>query len=112
MEGFVAGDIIILDFPFTDLQSKKRRPAIVLLVIHDNLIIVPITSNLQRTDYCVPLAPQDIIIGELRQQSLIRTDFLITCAKSIVLYTAGRVIESKRVEVAERLCAMLRSTTL
>ncbi len=29
MERFVEGDVIVLPFPFTDLSSAKRRPAVI-----------------------------------------------------------------------------------
>ncbi|MCL2216976.1 MAG: hypothetical protein FWB91_08165 [Defluviitaleaceae bacterium] len=30
MGGFVKGDIVVLNFPFSDLSGTKRRPALVL----------------------------------------------------------------------------------
>lgn len=30
MERFIKGDVIVLPFPFTDLSSAKRRPAVII----------------------------------------------------------------------------------
>lgn len=47
----MSGDIIIVDFPFSDASRAKRRPALVVLgdgVLSVNTIIALITSNTQR----------------------------------------------------------------
>jgi mRNA interferase MazF len=46
------GDIVIVDFPFSDAAQAKRRPALIVLgdlVPSVNTIIALITSNVQRT---------------------------------------------------------------
>ncbi len=46
------GDIVIVDFPFSDASRAKRRPALVVAadgVSSVNTIIALITSNTQRT---------------------------------------------------------------
>lgn len=40
MERFIKGDVIVLPFPFTDLSSAKRRPAVVLADIKGNDYII------------------------------------------------------------------------
>jgi mRNA interferase MazF len=40
------GDIVILQFPFSDLSSSKRRPALVVAnPIGDDVILVQITKT-------------------------------------------------------------------
>jgi mRNA interferase MazF len=44
-------EIVLLPVPFTDLTSRKVRPAIVVGRIGADLLIVPLTSQLGNTDF-------------------------------------------------------------
>jgi mRNA interferase MazF len=44
-------DVILLPIPFTDLTSRKVRPAIVIGVSGPDLLLVPISSQLANTDF-------------------------------------------------------------
>jgi mRNA interferase MazF len=39
MAGFVKGDVVVVPFPFSDLKSSKRRPALVLAKADANDLI-------------------------------------------------------------------------
>ncbi|HIH24754.1 TPA: type II toxin-antitoxin system PemK/MazF family toxin [Candidatus Woesearchaeota archaeon] len=104
----MSGDVVVLDFPFSDFQHAKRRPALVLHVFRTDVFIAQITSRAYRDEYSVPLDSQDFLEGGLQLSSLIRADFLITCAQSLVLYKVGRVHDKKLCEVINVTCAMLR----
>ena len=46
MEKLVVGDVVVVPFPFTDLERAKRRPALVLAVLGDgDYIFCQITSR-------------------------------------------------------------------
>lgn len=49
MERFVAGDIVVVSFPFTDLSSSRKRPALVLANLEgDDIILCEITSKIRK----------------------------------------------------------------
>ena len=61
MPSFAAGDIVLLQFPFTDAAGSKRRPALVLLDTGDeDIVVARVTGQLSAT-------PQDIVLDEWKQ---------------------------------------------
>lgn len=52
---FEFGDIILVPFPFTDLQTTKKRPAVIISsttyhLAYPDLIIMAITSQVKQRD--------------------------------------------------------------
>ena len=53
MERFVAGDIVVVPFPFSDLSGNKRRPALIVATLKgDDMILCPLTTTKREIDYC------------------------------------------------------------
>jgi hypothetical protein len=48
MTPFKAGDIVAVEFPFTDFQTFKRRPRLVLVAGEMDLLVARITTHSPR----------------------------------------------------------------
>jgi len=84
------GDIVLINFPFTDLSGSKLRPAVVIADSNLDITVCFITTQLQwqeTTD--VQLFPNDD--NGLKKPSLIRTSKIATLDKSIAKGLLGRL---------------------
>lgn len=90
MGKFVAGDVVVTTFPFSDLSSKKRRPALVLANVEfGDLILCQITSNPYSSKIAITIESTDFALGELPTTSYIRPDKLFTTDVNLIERTAG-----------------------
>jgi mRNA-degrading endonuclease toxin of MazEF toxin-antitoxin module len=87
-------------FPQTNLQSGKRRPALVVSDLPgDDLILRQITSQARPDGYSVPLTAADFERGRLAVDSFVRSNRLFTVEQTVVLYAAGKIKDAKLQEV-------------
>ncbi|OHD57966.1 MAG: growth inhibitor PemK [Spirochaetes bacterium GWF1_49_6] len=90
MERIISGDVVIVPFPFSDLSSVKRRPALVLKSLNgDDYILCQITSKQLNDRYSINCRESDFKAGGLKRPSNIRINRLFTAEKSLILYKAG-----------------------
>src|SRR6266545_2471492 len=76
----LAGDVVVLPFPQTNLQTGKRRPALVVAdLAGDDLILCQITSRARSDGYSVPLSAGDCEQGRLTVDSFIRPNRQLLC---------------------------------
>lgn len=105
----MSGDVVVVPFPFSNLQDSKRRPALVVSGLEgDDLILCQITSQALSDRYSLPLELQDFAMGGLRQASHVRPNRLFTADQQIVLYRAGALHSAKLDQVVDRLIRILR----
>jgi mRNA interferase MazF len=101
MGKFVKGDVVVLPFPFSDLSSSKRRPALVVAIASaDDIILAQITSRSFGDSYAVELSDSDFSDGGLNVVSNIRPNKLFTADVNIIAYKAGNVKWQKMKDVA------------
>ena len=105
MERLVRGDVVVLLFPFSDLSSSRKRPAVVVAnLTGDDLILAQITTASARSDkYAVPLETRDFQIGKLTVSSLVRPNKLFTAHISIISSKIGTLKEIKIKEIQDSL---------
>lgn len=90
MGKFVAGDIVIVSFPFSNLKSHKSRPALVVAVAEfDNLILCQITSQPYSSKNSIKLSKSNFKAGSLPIDSFIRPDKIFTADPNIISKKVG-----------------------
>jgi mRNA interferase MazF len=92
------GDIVLLKFPFTDGNSYKRRPALLINEYNDgDIIVCRITSQIYKTKNDVYV--DDLEKTGLRLPSVIRVHKLATLEKEMVELIMGQIDNRTKVKV-------------
>lgn len=89
------GDIVLVPFPFTNLTGQKIRPALVLVVSEDDIIIAFITTKSHDMTYEMSINPSHE--NGLKVHSFLRVNKLATVERELVL---GRLGSLSSVELA------------
>ncbi|MEK6941553.1 MAG: type II toxin-antitoxin system PemK/MazF family toxin [archaeon] len=109
MEKPLKGSIVVVGFPFSDLSSTKKRPALVICSLRgDDLILSQITSAGTKDSYSIKLSEIDFEQGSLRQESNVRPNKLFTADSSIILYKIGSISAKKLDEIIEKICKIIK----
>ena len=109
MERFVKGDVVVIDFPFSNLQKSKRRPVLILKVPNgEDLIVIQITGNTYNADLEIPLELKDFKKGTLNRISFLRIDKIASIEKSLIKYKIGNLKQNKFEEIVERIIYFLK----
>jgi mRNA interferase MazF len=110
MEGFVRGDIVIIDFPFSNLTDFKRRPVLVLKVPKgDDLIVNQITGYSYESSVEILIKDKDFAHGALKRDSFVRIDKIASIEKSLIKYKIGSLKNEKFTEILESVCSFIRN---
>lgn len=108
MEKLVKGDIVVVPFPFSDLSSSKRRPALVIATLDgDDVILCQITSQQTKDRYALPITFADYKQGSLAVASNIRPNRIFTADRAIILQKAATLTDQAYNEVMKRLITIL-----
>ena len=109
MGQFIVGDVVIVPFPFSNLSTSKRRPALVLVDLTGyDVILCQITSHNVSDDMAIAIDTQDFQSGGLNLASNVRPNKLFTADERIVLYKAGRLNAAKINEIISKVTDMIK----
>jgi len=110
------GEVVVVDFPFTDQPAKKRRPAVVVQADIYNqriakTVIAMVTGNLQRRNdpahlFVDPSDPDGASSG-LRAASLVSCNNLFTIDQEDIVRTLGQLSDVLRIKLNDCLKAAL-----
>jgi mRNA interferase MazF len=109
MGELVKGDVVVVLFPFSDLSSAKKRPALVLATPDgDDVILCQITSRLVSDRYAILIGENDFSSGSLRQDSNVRPTRIFTADKKIIQYSAGHLNDNMITAIVDRVVEIMQ----
>jgi len=109
MEKIVKGDVVVLPFPYSNLSSSKKRPALIIAILEgDDVVLCQITSRQRKDKHSIELKDSDFKQGKLNVDSYIKSNRIFTADKSIILYKIGSLKEKKTNEAIESIIRILR----
>ncbi|MBO9684147.1 MAG: type II toxin-antitoxin system PemK/MazF family toxin [Flavisolibacter sp.] len=106
-------EIVLVPFPFSDLSSSKKRPVLILSNSAYNnkfsdVLVCVITSNLFQDDYSVSLNNDDLEVGILPEQSIIKCHKLFTIEQSQIIKRFSMISGQKFEEVCKRIVELIQ----
>ena len=89
-------DLVLLAYPFSNLEDRKVRPALVLSNDSFNrqskdCILVPLTSVIKDEPYSIIISQDDLKAGKLIKTSRIRIDKIFSVNKPLIYMKIGKV---------------------
>lgn len=107
MDKYSFGDIVLLKFPFTDGQSFKRRPALVINDTNDgDIVVCRITSQIYKTRFDVKIDNWEKI--GLKLPSVIRIHKIATLEKDMIEIVMGKIDDSTKEKVEQKFIKLIR----
>jgi mRNA interferase MazF len=103
---------VTVSFPFTDLTSVKRRPALVLVSHGEDLVVCGVTSKISRRHDTVLLDETGMQEGRLPKRSEIRPLKLFTIHRTLVHKVVGNVSQAVFGQVVGLIVSALRQARL
>ena len=102
------GDVILINFPFTDFSEYKKRPCLVLKENRDDILVCFISSRIDKREKDDLIIKMDAV-NKLKQDSILKVWKINTVHKAMFDRVLGRLSDSDIAEVKKYLLALIRS---
>ena len=104
--------IVLVPFPFSDLTSQKKRPALVVSSAgfnktSEDIICCLITSN-PAAKNSISITNKDMETGFLEFESKIKPYRLFTASKGIIYKNLGKLNKEKSKSVEKEICKLVK----
>lgn len=110
MEGLVKGDVVVIDFPFSNLKNVKRRPVLILKIPKgEDIIVLQITGDSYEASLEIPIKKEDFKQGGLKRDSYARIDKIVSIEKFLIEYKVGTLKQDKFSEILDKICSFLKN---
>jgi len=87
-------DLVLIPYPFSNIEEKKVRPALILSndlfnKKSDDCLLAPLTSVIKNEPYSILIDQDDLSSGKLIVSSRIRLDKLFVIEKNKIVFKIG-----------------------
>ena len=86
------GDIVLLPFPFTNLEGSKLRPALILIALENDLTVSFISTKLHLKEATDLILSPNIQNG-LKKESIIKLSKIATISKDLIIGQLGELTQ-------------------
>jgi mRNA interferase MazF len=105
-------DIVLISFPFSNLENSKVRP--VLVISNDeynnkfnDFIAVPLTSNIKARQYAMKITNRNLENGTLVAPSQIKVDKIFSVNQSLVRKKIGKAKKDFYKQIKDMIVAII-----
>ena len=108
---FTIADIVIIPFPYSDLSISKLRSALIIANLNnDDFILTQITSRNYDDKYSIRITNDDLLSGNLLNESYVKFSKIFTADNQIITKTVGKLKQEKYKIVIENLINLFEQT--
>ena len=101
-------DIVLVDFPFSNLTKTKKRPALVIHSLEgENVMLCQITTKRRNIQKYEILLQKESCTGNIRFNSFIYVDMIFTLHKDLVYKKIGEVNSIKIKEMINQKISLI-----
>ena len=105
------GEIVLLQFPFTDFKGFKKRPALVIYDdIGNDIVVCRITSQAKESDLDITI--EDWSTSALKLPSIVKLHKIATIQKSLIDRKMGVLSIKDLAAITARIKSLITSNNL